>query len=73
VEISGFFGTQLCRVMFFWKLSYDRMFLLKQTCGDFLEATWKRGMRCLLELERCPLERTHDVRNGYEYKPTDHR
>ena len=25
--------TQLCHVMFFWKLSYEWMFLLKQTCG----------------------------------------
>jgi hypothetical protein len=25
--------TQLCRVMFFWKLSYERVCLLKQTRG----------------------------------------
>ena len=59
--------------MFFWKLSYARMFLLKQTCGAFLESAWKRGRRCLVELERCPLERTHDVWIGYKYHPIDHR
>jgi hypothetical protein len=36
--------TQLCYVMFFWKLSYERMFVLKQTHGVFLEAAWEKGM-----------------------------
>ena len=26
------FLTQLCNVVFFWKVSYERMFLLRQTC-----------------------------------------
>lgn len=30
--------TRLYHVILFWKLSYERMFLLKQTCGIFLEA-----------------------------------
>ena len=36
--------TQLCHMMFFWKLSYERMLLLKQTRGVFLEAAWKKAM-----------------------------
>jgi hypothetical protein len=36
--------AQLYHVMFFWKLSYERMLLLKQTRGVFLEAAWKKAM-----------------------------
>ena len=46
--------AQLFHVIFFWKPSYESMFLLKQTrgrmfwleqtCGVFLEAAWKKGM-----------------------------
>jgi len=45
--------------MFSWKLSYKRMFLLKQICGRvfckeqthgvFLQVAWKRASRCLRE------------------------
>ena len=31
VEISVFFGDLVCHMMVFWKLSYERTFLLKQT------------------------------------------
>jgi hypothetical protein len=63
MEISGFFGESVVScdgfvvvvVLFvFLKLSYERMFLLKQTCGRmfyweqtcgvFLEAAWTKGM-----------------------------
>ena len=41
--------TQLCHVIFFWKLSYKRMFLLKQTWEDVLlkTDTWCFSGKCL--------------------------
>jgi hypothetical protein len=33
VEISGSLEMQLYHVGVFWELSYEKMFLLKQTCG----------------------------------------
>ena len=64
----------------FLKLSYERMFLLKQTCGRmfyweqtcgvFLEAAWKMGMENDVLLEWM-LERTHDVWKEYKCNPTE--
>jgi hypothetical protein len=31
VENPGFFGAQLCHVLFFWNLSFERIFSLQQT------------------------------------------
>lgn len=44
----------MCHVMYSWKLSYERMFWLRQTCGALLEASWKRTCDIFLEwtLER---------------------
>jgi hypothetical protein len=74
MEISGFFGDSVVSyMMFFWKLSHERMFFLlkqtcrrmfcwEQTCNVFLEAAWKKGMWCFArviawENKQC-LERT---------------
>jgi hypothetical protein len=45
VDISSFVGEPVCHVMFFWKLSYERMFLLKQACGRmFCSSRHMRGV-----------------------------
>jgi hypothetical protein len=65
-------------VIFFWKLSYERVFLLNPTHGRMFAENrhmvllWKLpGKRaCDVLLEWTP-ERTHDVWKGYKYNPTD--
>ena len=62
------FETQLCHMMFFWKLSHVRMFLPKQTRGKMFAENrhmvffWKLPGKgaCDVLLDRT-LERTHDV------------
>jgi len=51
-------------VMFFWKLSHDRLFLLRQTRGIFWKLPGRGALDVLLELERCSLERTRGVGKG---------
>ena len=56
MRISHFLETQLSHVMFIWRLSYERMILLKQTRGRvfcseqthdvFGGTAWKKNMRC---------------------------
>lgn len=58
---------QFCHVMFFWKLSYERMLLPKQThgrmfcwehtCGVFLEAARKKGMWCFPRVDTWVMSR----------------
>jgi hypothetical protein len=65
--------------MFYWMLSYERVFLLKhtpdrmfcckQTHGVFLEAAWKNEHAVFL-LDWI-LGRISDVWKAYKYNPTD--
>ena len=82
VKIFGFFGDSVVSydVFFFWKLSYERMFLLKQTHrGCFGENRlmvffWKLpGKRACDVLLKHTIERTHSVWKGHKYNPTDSR
>ena len=82
VKIFGFFGDSVVSydVFFFWKLSYERMFLLKQTPrGCFGENRlmvffWKLpGKRACDVLLKHTIERTHSVWKGHKYNPTDSR
>jgi hypothetical protein len=44
VEISAFFGDSVVSCDVFLETAHERMFLLKQTGGVFLEAAWEKGM-----------------------------
>ena len=70
VENSGFFVDSVvsCDV-FFWKQSYERMFLLR--ADTWLVSFWKQlGNNARDTLLEHMLERTHDVWKGYKYNPT---
>ena len=58
--------TQLCHMMFFWKLSYERMFCWEQTRGVSLQAAWWKGMWCLAGVHTW-----EDVWKECKYNPVD--
>jgi hypothetical protein len=77
-ENLGFLVDSIVSCEFFSKLSYDKMLLLKQTCGRmfrseqmhdvFLKAAWKRGMSCFT---RVVTWENMWYWKGYKYNPTD--
>jgi hypothetical protein len=65
-------------VILFWKLPYERMFLLKQTHGRMLAKDrhmvffWKLpGKRACDVLPEWTLKKTHDVWKGYKNNLTN--
>lgn len=80
MEMSGFFRGSVVSCDFFWKLSYEGTFLLKQTQytgGCFVENRhvvflWRQpGKGACDVLLDWMLGRTHDVWKKYKYSPTD--
>ena len=58
--------TRLHHVIFFWKLSYERMFCWEQACSVFLEAAREKGNVWVA----WTLERTCDAWKGCKYNLT---
>ena len=63
----------LCDFFFFEILFWEDLFAEEKLVVLFWKLPGKGACDVLPELQRCPLERTHDVWIGYKYHPIDHR